>query len=224
MNTIIIHNNRIPAKQILDTDRAQIGNRHPAVHHLIDSRNHRHITACVLTNIEYILPVLTRCGRYGIHNLCDIILLNHLRNVISIADNRHTVYEAAKLRRIVIYDTAGLCVQMRAHDKLSDKHPACISCSYNHDLLITVCRASLLQHLLTCPDKSVCKTARCTKCKAEHQSDNPEGIRHLNLIHLMNGNAHNRKYYKCTNNMHKLIDARKTPYTVIQPENIKHHK
>ena len=112
MNTVIIHNNRISAQQILNAYRTQIGNRHSSVHHLIDSRNHRHITACVLTNIEYILPVLTGCGWDSIHNLCNIILLNHLRNVISVAYNRHAVYKAPKLCRIVIYDTAGLCVQM----------------------------------------------------------------------------------------------------------------
>ena len=40
----------------------------------------------------------------------------------------------------------------------------------------------------------------------------------------MNDNTHNCKHQKGTNNMHKLVDARKTPYTVVQPENIKHHK
>ena len=112
MNTVIIHNNRISAQQILNAYRTQIGNRHSSVHHLIDSRNHRHITAGILTNIEYILPVLTGCRRYSIHNFRDIILLNHLWNVISVADNRHAVYKASQLRRIVIYDAAGLCELM----------------------------------------------------------------------------------------------------------------
>ena len=36
--------------------------------------------------------------------------------------------------------------------------------------------------------------------------------------------SYNRKHQKGTNNMHKFIDARKTPYTVVKSENIKHHK
>ncbi len=110
-----------------------------------------------------------------------------LRNVIFCLPTIGTPsIKRPSFRRIVIYDAAGLCVQMSSVSLMISsliRHPARISGSYTHGpthhRLQSLSAPSILLNgswgQICTQNGNAVQSAKLEK----HQSDNPEGIRHL---------------------------------------------
>ena len=212
---------RLAPQKILNLHLLELADTDVFVDQLVHTRNCLHLALRRAADLEDLLSNLRAATRDRIDDFVDIILLDHFRNVIPVADNAHAAKHFPELRRVVVDQADDTARKELAVRKFADQHSARFAGADDHDPVdLLLARAALKDHLHPA-DKAVRKPQRCRAQEAQQKADKIVAARHVDVKNMDTEKADDKEARVCQNHPKKFVFTDKAPHAVVELEHRK---
>ena len=214
---------RLAPQKILDLDLLELADADVFVDQLVHAGDCLHLALRRAADLEDLLSNLRAAARDRIDDFVDVILLDHFRNVVPVADNAHAAEHFPELRRVVVDqadDTAG---KKLAVCKLADQHSARLAGADDHDPVYLLLLRAALEDQLHPAQETVGKPQRRRAEKAQKEADEVIAARHVDIENIDAEETDDKQANMRQNHPEKLIFTDKRPHAVVKLEDRKNH-
>ena len=218
----VVDLDRFTTEEVEDVDVAELADADFAVDELVDAWDGLQLTAALLADVEDFCALFGGRGRDRIDDFRDLVLLYGVEDVVSGADDRDTVEDAALLIRVVVDQTDRIPLQVFAGEELLDEHPAGIARADNHHAFAWLTALPLTGDAVKETDEAVEEAHAGVHHEAEAVTDDVVGSWH---VHLHEEHAEGIQYEKHqvgADHVEELDEAREVPDAVVQAEKVEH--
>lgn len=209
-------------EEVEDVDVAELADADLAVHELVDARDGLQLTAALLTDIEDLRALFGGRGRDRIDDFRDLVLLYGVEDVVSGADDRDAVEDAALLVRIVVDQADRIALQVLAGEKLLDEHPAGVTRADDHHALPWLTALPLTGDTVEETDEAVEEAHAGVHHEAEAVADDVVGSRHMHVHEEHAEGIQYEEHQVGADHIEELDEAREVPDAVVQAEEVEH--
>lgn len=218
----VVDLDRFTTEEVEDVDIAELADADFAVHELVDARDGLQLTAALLTYIEDLRALFGGRGRDRIDDFRDLVLLYGVEDVVSCADDRDTVEDAALLVRVVVDQADRITLQVLAGEELLDEHPAGITRADDHHALAWLTALPLTGDAVEEPDEAVEEAHAGVHHGAEAVADDVVGSWHVHVHEEHAEGIQYEEYQVGADHIEELDEAREVPDAVVQSEEVEH--
>ena len=218
----VVDLDRFTAEEVEYVDVAELADADFAVDELVDARDGLQLAAALLTDVEDLRALFGGRGRDRIDDFRDLVLLYGVEDVVSCADDRDAVEDAALLVRVVVDQADRIPLQVLTGKELLDEHPASIACADDHHALARLTALPLTGDAVQETDEAVEETHAGVHHEAEAVPDDVVGSWHVHMHEEHAESIQYEEYQVGADHVKELDEAREVPDTVVQTEEVKH--
>ena len=131
---VYIDLNGFPAQQILYLHLLELGDGHIAVEQLVSPGDGPELAACLLADVQNLLPHLAVGGRDGEDNLVNPVFLHRVHNPVPSPNDGNPPQKLPMAARLVIDDAPHPQVDVLAHLDFLQNHVRRRSCANHHHI------------------------------------------------------------------------------------------
>lgn len=218
----VVNLDRFTTEEVEDVDVAELADADFAVHELVDARDGLQLTSALLTDVEDLRALFRSRGRNRIDDFRDLVLLYGVEDVVSCADDRDAVEDAALLVRVVVDQADRITLQVLTGEELLDEHPAGVTRADDHHALTWFAALPLTGDAVEEPDEAVEETHAGVHHEAEAIADDVVGSRHVHVHEEHAEGIQYEEYQVGADHIEELDEAREVPDAVVQAEEVEH--
>ena len=218
----VVDLDRFTTEKVEDVDVAELADADFAVHELVDARDGLELTAALLTDIEDLRALFGGRGRDRIDDFRDLVLLYGVKDVVSCADDRDAVEDAALLVRVVVDQADRIPLQVFAGEELLDEHPAGITRADDHHAFAWLAALPLTGDAVEETDEAVEEAHTSVHHEAEAVADDVVGSWHVHMHEEHAEGIQYEEYQVGADHIEELDEAREVPDAVVQSEEVEH--
>ncbi len=218
----VVDLDRFTTEEVEDIDVAELADTDFAVHELVDARDGLQLTAALLTDVEDLRAFFSGRGRDRIDDFRDLVLLYGAEDVVSCADDRDAVEDAALLVRVVVDQADRIALQVLAGEELLDEHPAGIARADDHHAFAWLAALPLTGDTVEETDEAVEEAHAGVHHEAEAVTDDVVGSWHVHLHEEHAERVQYEEYQVGADHIEELDEACEVPDAVVQTEKVEH--
>ena len=218
----VVDLDRFTTEQVEDVDVAELADADFAVDELVDARDGLQLAAALLTDVEDLRALFSGRGRDRIDDFRDLVLLYGVEDVVSCADDRDAVEDAALLVRVVVDQADWIALQVLTGEELLDEHPAGIARTDDHHALAWLSALPLAGDTVEETDEAVEEAHAGVHHEAEAVPDDVVGSWHVHLHEEHAEGIQYEKYQVRADHIEELDEACEVPDAVVQAEKVEH--
>lgn len=218
----VVDLDRFTAEEVEDVDVAELADADFAVDELVDARDGFQLTATLLTDVEDLRALCSGRGRDRIDDFRDLVLLYGTENVVSGADDRDAVEDAALLVQVVVDQADRIALQVLTGEELLDEHPASITRADDHHALAWLAALPFAGDAVEETDEAVEETHAGVQHEAEAVADDVVGSWHVHMHEEHAERIQYDEYQVGADHVEELDEACEVPDAVVQAEEVEH--
>ena len=218
----VVDLDRFTTEEVEDVDVTELADADFAVDELVDARDGLQLTAALLTDVEDLCALFGGRGRDRIDDFRHLVLLYGTENVVSGADDRDAVEDAALLVQVVVDQADRIALQVLTGEELLDEHPAGITRADDHHALTWFAALPLAGDTVEETDEAIEEAHAGVHHEAEAVADDVVGSWH---VHVHEEHAEGIQYEEHqvgADHIEELDEAREVPDAVVQAEEVEH--
>ena len=218
----VVDLDRFTAEEVEDVDVTELADTDFAVDELVDARDGLQLTATLLTDVEDLRAFFSGRGRDRIDDFRDLVLLYGTEDVVSGADDRDAVEDAALLVQVVVDQADRIALQVLTGEELLDEYPASIARTDDHHALAWLAALPLTGDAVEETDEAVEEAHTGVQHEAEAVADDVVGSWHVHVHEEHAERIQHDQYQVGANHVEELDEACEVPDAVVQAEEIEH--
>lgn len=218
----VVDLDRFTAEEVEDVDVAKLADADFAVHELVDARDGLQLTAALLTDIENLRALFSGRSRDRIDDFGNLVLLYGVEDVVSCADDRHAVEDAALLVRVVVDQADRIALQVLAGEELLDEHPAGVARADDHHAFAWFAALPLTGDTVQETDEAVEEAHAGVHHEAEAVPDDVVGSWHVHVHEEHAERIQYEEYQVGADHVEELDETCEVPDAVVQAEEVEH--
>ena len=218
----VVDLDRFTTEEVEDVDVAELADADFAVDELVDARDGLQLTAALLTDVEDFCALFGGRGRDRIDDFRDLVLLYGTEDVVSGADDRDAVEDAALLVQVVVDQADRIALQVLTGEELFDEHPASIARADDHHALARLTALPLTGYTVEETDEAIEEAHAGVHHEAEEIADDVIGSWHVHVHEEHAERIQYEEYQVGADHVEELDEACEVPDTVVQAEEVEH--
>lgn len=218
----VVDLDRFTTEEVEDVDVTELADADFAVDELVDARDGLQLAATLLTDVEDLRALCSGRGRDRIDDFRDLVLLYGTEDVVSGADDRDAVEDAALLVQVVVDQADRITLQVLTGEELLDEHPASIARADDHHALAWLAALPLAGDAVEETDEAVEKAHTGVQHEAEAVADDVVGSWHVHMHEEHAERIQYDEYQVGADHVEELDEACEVPDAVVQAEEVEH--
>lgn len=218
----VVDLDRFTTEEVEDVDVTELADADFAVYELVDARDGLQLTAALLTDVEDLCALFGSRGRDRIDDFRDLVLLYSVEDVVSGADDRDAVEDAALLVRVVVDQADRIALQVLTGEELLDEHAAGATRADDHHAFARLTALPLAGDAVEETDEAVEEAHAGVHHEAEEIADDVVGSWHVHVHEEHAERIQYEEYQVGADHVEELDEAREVPDAVVQAEEVEH--
>ena len=218
----VVDLDRFTAEEVEDVDVTELADADFAVDELVDAWDGLQLTATLLTDVEDLCALFGGRGRDRIDDFRDLVLLYGTEDVVSGADDRDAVEDAALLVQVVVDQADRIALQVLTGEELLDEYPASIARTDDHHALAWLAALPLTGDAVEETDEAVEEAHAGVQHEAQAVADDVVGSWHVHVHEEHAKRIQYDEYQVGADHVEELDEACEVPDAVVQAEEVEH--
>ncbi len=218
----VVDLDRFTTEEVEDVDVAELADTDFAVDELVDARDGLQLTAALLTDVEDLRALFSSRGRDRIDDFRDLVLLYGMEDIVSGADDRDAVEDAALLVQVVVDQADRIPLQVLTGEELLDEHTAGVTRADDHHALTWLAALPLAGDTVEEPDEAVEEAHAGVQHEADAVPDDVVGSWHVHVHEEHAERIQYEEYQVGADHVEELDEACEVPDAVVQAEEVEH--
>lgn len=218
----VVDLDRFTTEEVEDVDVTELADADFASDELVDARDGLQLTATLLTDVEDLCALFGGRGRDRIDDGRHLVLLYGTEDVVSGADDRDAVEDAALLVRVVVDQADRIPLQVLTGEELLDEHPAGIARADDHHAFAWLAALPLAGDAVEETDEAVEEAHAGVQHEAEAVADDIVRPWHVHMHEEHAERIQYEEYQVGADHVEEFDEACEVPDAVVQAEEVEH--